>query len=128
VSADLIAFLNARLDEDEAAAKAWLPLVRLDGSGSWYDEVGESNLGPYSIEHARLHDPARVLREVAVRRVIIETWKDWPDYDLPPGVHEGRDDSERSRDEAVREALEAVVRALATVYDNHPDYRQEWKP
>ena len=122
--AALVAFLNARLDE--AAARAWAVHDVEKCDALLYEE-------DMAAAAARTPDcdcgyPARALREVAIKRTVTETWEGWPDYDLPPGVHDGRDDSERSRDEAVREALEAVVRAFATAWSDHADYRMEWAP
>jgi hypothetical protein len=112
---DLIAFVAARLNEDEAAAKAWLPL---------------GNPTTMQREHIARHDPGRVLREVAAMRAIVDGCEEAAlhPYDLPEGVTDGRDDSERSRDEAVLEAMEAVAGALATIWDTHPGYRPEWRP
>jgi uncharacterized protein DUF6221 len=124
---DLIAFVRARLDEDEAAAKAWLPLVRLDGSGSWYDEVSESNLGPYSIEHARLHDPARALRDVAAGRRILER------HSPAEGIAVAGPCCTWCSDDTDTVSLNAPwpcpdVLDLLSRWDDHPDYRVEWKP
>jgi hypothetical protein len=123
VNDDLIAFLYARLDEDEAAARAWLPRVRLEGSSSWCDEVDESDLGPYSIEHARLHDPARVLREVEAGRAMVEKYErgrrlwnpDTKNWFSPAAAMFGSD-------------MEWLIRTLAAAWSDHPDYRPEWKP
>ncbi len=79
---DIIAFIKARLDEDEAAAKAWLPFGNPDAAAR---------------EHIARQDPGRVLREVEAKREIIRVC--------------GR---------------VYVLRCLAAVYSDHPDYRQEW--
>ena len=120
---DLVAFLRARLDEDEAAARAWLPLVRLTGSSSWHQELDESNLGPYSIAHARLHDPARVLREVEAGRAILAKYElgrrtydpDRDDWFSPAAAMFGSD-------------MEWLIKTRVAIYSDHADYRQEWKP
>ena len=69
---DLIAFLNARLDEDEAAAKAawgvewdWRYVTR---------PFGERPSIAHTVHIAR-HDPARVLREVAFKRAILGQYR-----------------------------------------------------
>ena len=82
----LTAFLNARLDENEAAAKAaqlrfpgpWDRLVTPDSplpsAVSLYDSRDESFgviRGSYAAEHIVRHDPARVLREVEAGRARI---------------------------------------------------------
>ena len=96
---DLIAFVTARLDGEEAEAKAC----------------------PGPPRHAN-HDPARVLREVAVKRGRLERYLGQSGYDLPEGVNERRDDDERMRDEAVKDALEEEIREDAAVWSDHPDY------
>jgi hypothetical protein len=58
---DLTAFINARLDEDEAAAKKAIEL----GAGVW-------SLAPHF--HTARHSPARVLREVAAKRAILRLY------------------------------------------------------
>lgn len=57
----LVEFLRARLDEDEAAAKAWLPFGNPDAAAR---------------NHVARHDPGRVLREVTHKRTILER-HDW---------------------------------------------------
>lgn len=58
---DLIAFLNARLDEDEAAARA--------AAEHPWTRFGAQTAA--QVDHIARHDPARVLREVEARRAII---------------------------------------------------------
>lgn len=118
----LAEFYAARLDEREAAARAWLPLARLDGSCSWYDEVSESNLGPYSIEHARLHDPARVLREVEAGRRILAR------YERAVAAPMSVSGFVNAQDDGYREACLDTLRDLAEAHSGHPDYDEEWRP
>jgi hypothetical protein len=102
---DLIAFLNARLDEDEAAAKAWLPF---------------GNPTAEQCEHFARHDPARVLRDVGAKRRIVAwhesectcTWCDEEGDDLP-----GPD---------VTGYGCPTLLMIAAIWSDHPDYRQEW--
>lgn len=128
---DIIEFLKARYAEEEAAAKA-------AGSASWTDYVpGMVLVDPKaraenkhafgrqgyiaSAErdgiraHIALHDPARVLREIAAKHAILlqytDAVTDWEEErEAPDGVG----------------ALEAVVRRMAGVYADHPDYQQKW--
>lgn len=122
---DLTAFIDARLDEDEAAAIAagdgaaesarWRTrehpsdsgIVR-DGQGAVviYDEGVPSD---EDAAHIARHDPDRALRDVAAKRAILAL------YDNPEGY-------------AYSVALERVVVQLATAWSDHPDYRQEWAP
>jgi hypothetical protein len=96
---DLVKFLRARLDEDEAAAKAWLPFGNPDAAAR---------------AHVARLDPGRVLAEVeAKRRIIAEH------HPVDPC-----DAHDASFDTIPCDTL----LALASVYAEHPDYREEWKP
>jgi hypothetical protein len=106
---DLIAFLNARLDEDEAAAKAWLPFGNPDAAQR---------------EHVARRDPARVLRQVKGGRLILaEHGRQWD------GGHRGcgRCDWDHYVLDDVPQACQ-TVRALGVAWSDHPDYRAEWAP
>lgn len=124
-------FLNARYDEDEATARAvtdaggesdWRahPVAELEGrraltGGSFIfavvDPVPE---GPACADHAARHDPARVLREIAAKRAVLALASEalGDDTTVP--------DAEFMAGE--------IVKALASVYSDHPDYQQEWAP
>jgi Family of unknown function (DUF6221) len=114
---DLVAFLTARLDEDEAAAKAaycygpssMQPTA--PPAGSWWEPaeiMGKLGVGTFNdAQHIARHDPARVLREVEAKRAILAQWEH-----SPPGSP----------------VLTFALYNLAAVYGDHPDYRQEWKP
>lgn len=91
MTTELTAFLTARLDDDERAARC---------------------------------DPARALREVAAKRAILAAWmaaeasrNRWNHPDYRSGITDGRSD-----------ALANVLRALAAVYCDHPDYLPDWRP
>jgi len=135
---DLIAFLKARLDELAATASyagpariAWLT-YRDDQGAMLYTTVaaggdhapwvadGHELPGPAS---ARIvYDPARVLREVEAKRAIIERYK------RAPAVSGSPVSFTRGQDEGYRQACMDAIRDLATIYGDHPDYRQEWAP
>jgi len=127
VTGDLIAFLNARLDEDEAAAKGaagdvweyrdtWVwcgPFEVADiFGGADMEEIGG---------HIARHDPARVLREVTAKRAIVTRYAAvrrafgdregglWPDV------------SRREKSHAY-----ATLCDLAGIWSDHPDYQDEW--
>jgi hypothetical protein len=130
---DLVAFLRARLDEDEARA--------LKARGEWDAEwvIAEwQDLPDEVFTQTRTYDPARVLREVAAKRVIAErhtvdvskvsqflydpyTGERVPDrYDVSCVTCDYiGDDPSMTCD---------VLRHLAAVYSDHPEYRDEWKP
>ncbi len=128
-----MAFLKARLDEDEAAAKS---AAHADGA-DWFvgssEDADERSIlceGPSTLyagltaeyqvagriaeetaPHIARHDPARVLREVEAKRRRLKHWIEaGRDADDPPGYSY------------------LAVLDDASVYSGHPDYRQEWKP
>jgi len=75
-------------------------------------------------QHIARHDPARVLREVAAKRAILELHK--PNSNLIDQwtrCYHCNDDYGQRRPYPCQ-----TVRLLAAIYDGHPDYRQEWKP
>lgn len=126
---DMIEFGYARLNEEEAAAKAvrrhpgpWvheahsglLPAARdiFDDAG---DPVAIAN-GGYLADHIVLHDPARTLRDIEGKRATIRA--------LEIGCREvcGSDHA------LVREVLEQTVRNLLVRWADHPLYEEAWKP
>ncbi|WP_433254472.1 DUF6221 family protein [Streptosporangium sp. CA-135522] len=144
---DLIAFLAARLDEDEQTARLasevygkswwWNPSWGLvkgmpdnDGEATSIFSIGEetvaevwSEVGP----HIARHDPDRVLRDINAKRAII---------DEHPATT-GRDGTRPVRptcptcSQSVQEGDPypcRMLRLLLLPYADHPDYRQEWKP
>ena len=140
-------FLAARLDEDEATAKAAAKVEPEDketsgwyGHAQWvakYGTVVDACDDDYAMmiestdevcAHIARHDPARVLREVEAKRRRLERYLGQSGYDLPDGVQEGRDPDERESDQAVKDALEQEVREDAAVYSDHPDYDEAWRP
>lgn len=141
---DLIAFLRARLDEDEQVAKAaasgpWSEtgrdsvgegMVHSDSTG--WAVVGSVKTGygpdaPYAnvslnAAHIARHDPARALREVTAKRRIVDAYAEVAEFYRPdPGERYETADGHVA-------ALHDVVRDLASVYGDHPDYRSEWAP
>ena len=116
----VVEFLEARVAEDELTAQA-----AVDGSPSWrvfydYRDVKDARrplrrpgrrLYPSAEQAAHIarHDPARVLRGcTAVRAVIAELLR-----------REATDDDSDPY-------LEDLVRELAAVYADHPDYDISW--
>jgi len=146
VSADLVAFLRARLDEDEQQAKAcaqvypppwdmadrgWIATVRADEPDfrivtelEQWDAQPDGWLGTV-IEHIARHDPARVLAEVDAKRRIID------EYIAADNTYQrlAEDDDDSKWDWLSRsQALETVLPLLALPYADHPSYRAEWRP
>src|SRR5450755_4162939 len=136
---EMVAFLNARLDEDEAAAyKAATADRRFGGRPHWsalgHGIVTDSAIPDWAVvdlgpciddgevaEHIARHDPARVLREVAFKRAILARHTPikpvvglacaWCSDDVDAGArwHQTWPCPD--------------VRDLAAVYSGHPDYR-----
>ncbi|MET4059966.1 hypothetical protein ABIB35_001511 [Arthrobacter sp. UYP6] len=114
-------FLLARIAEDEAVAmhagkpgRSWRAATREAGDSYmpgvevvgrdypmidvWDDDQGAS---VYQTSHIARHDPARVQAECTFKRWLIGTYS------------------------GTREAY-VMFRAIASVYSEHPDYREEW--
>lgn len=113
MSGDMVAFLAARLDEDEAV------IVRNCGDRGlalgWPDYATYTDSAEYSAacDYIAQFDPERELREVGAKRMILnsltrrigrlgapwdETW------------------------------FGEILRPMAAAYSDHPDYRREWAP
>ena len=121
MAADLIAFLNARLDEDEAAA-----LANIGAGPGWQRGLGddERGTGPKwpdyqtydsddltaATEYIERFRPLRMLREVEADRKLLAAYADAPEFS-DPWI-----------------GLDFAVRIRAERFSDHPDYRQEWKP
>lgn len=137
---DLVEFLQARLDEDEATAKdaamrrgpTWC-VDEYPAPPQWgHDPRPETVLaggkpivesdpdygGLLVVEHIARHDPSRVLAEVEAKRKIIERHQ--PVRVGPrAGIDCFADGDLYPCDE---------LRLLALPDADHPDYRPEWKP
>jgi hypothetical protein len=148
---DLEAFLTARLDEDEAAAKAapgsrWRAFADEDVAGAsvfdehWrlleptrYDNDPFSGKPPAAaaqyiergrdelVTHIARHDPARVLREVEAKRKILGAYVYASRHDRP-----GTSDYKDGVSDGEVEALAMAAHALAAVWSDHPDYDPGW--
>jgi hypothetical protein len=70
--------------------------------------------------HIVRHDPARVLRDVEAKRRILAAYVD--DDRVRFGAFESCSDS------CPRQMLDEVVKLLAMPHDQHPDYREDWRP
>jgi len=106
MTGDLAAFLAARLDEDEAAV---------------------------SVFFGRDFGPSRPSREIDAKRAILAEHVSTEDLGAPiPAVcNRCTTDAIQIRFISPTECLPwpcPTVRALAAVYSDHPDYRQEWAP
>jgi hypothetical protein len=120
---DLIAFITARLDEDERVARDATPGPWTDFSSRSYGveqaaegrRVVAERVHDYDdAAHIARHDPARVLRDVAAKRRLLKECA-WT-------ANCGKPDS------AVVGLAVIVMRQLAAPYSGHPRYREEWRP
>ena len=117
----LTEFLTARIDEDEAVARAEAEMqARFFGAPEFtityeWARITRHENGAQGSSFARgCPSPARVLAECEAKRRIV--------LDLEPGAGEG--DWYAGQDHLHAQ----VLRALALPYADHPDYQQEWKP
>lgn len=123
-------FLEARIAEDEAVVYNVMPAdVETFYDGHWVN-------GPVSSE--------RLLAECAAKRAIIKQHEDWPVLvEKKPEFSEDTSDIHSmtyrasqelawltEREYVKRFGVQApttnMVKALASVYADHPDYAQEW--
>lgn len=148
---ELVAWLRAQLDEDERVAKAATPgpwsgdvtgTVCADAD-LMPDERGGEILppdGPMEVaecyrnelpdergsnaEHIARHDPVWVLRDVAVKRGIVDAYANAITHD--GYVRFG--DWESCSDSCPETMMREVVKLLALPYADRPGHRQEWRP
>lgn len=132
---DLVSFVQARIAEDEAAARATAENYPPPWRGREVDDEGDSietnvvfdtshrtvvwwesgsreamdRLG----EHIAGHDPARVLADCAAKRAIVEQYR------------RAVANQEFGRSHVVL-ALAAVLMQLAQPYAGHPDFAPSW--
>lgn len=128
---EIAAFYAARLDEEEAAAKAMV--AAFEGVADWVirENGGEFDFtvtaGQLATEGVAdmwredaaswitRHDPARTLRKVRAGRKLILR------YQVAMGVRE------EDHDPAVT-ALVGQMRDEVTIWEDHPEYRELWRP
>lgn len=132
---EIIAFLNARLDEDEATAKAGARRIGMPWrsepqpgtpGGLVLDDLGlvGSTGGRYAADHIARHDPARALREVAAKRAIVAEHRQGDNDSI--WCHRCDPGADMNDDRAYYPCF--VIQHLAAVHSDHPDYRAEWAP
>ena len=116
---DIREFLEARLAEDEATARA---AEALDTNWPfWIDVDDEADYRAATEFRTRL-GPARVLRDVEAKRRIIAAY-DW-------ALAHPHDDEETGYWVAKggRSALLDTLHVLAMAWSDHPDYDTSWSP
>ena len=116
-------FLTARLDEDEATARA------SEFPAEWVARPDMTNqpimAGGYRIAtsaasvmgHIARHDPARVLADVAAKRAIVALHS----------ASDGRDPSCSSIDYPELAEDCETLRAMLQPFADHPDYDKAWR-
>lgn len=146
---DLLAFLRARLDEDEQAARAAAKraaseLATADRKAGWYQPPydGSHWSNDYDHVHVRDHRPERNGRRVQIAdcghgaldltshlarhdpaRVLAEVDAKRRIVEKCAAVQDGL------RDDFTADWLaDDVLELLALPYAGHPDYREEWRP
>lgn len=111
--ASIIEFLEARIGEDEALAVSVIAKCDPD---DWENPAATGNFWPEEVAFWDGVTPYRVLAECAAKRTIIDNWEDPDDI----GPLDGDVDAGHVL------ATDNAVRAIAAIYADHPDYRQEW--
>jgi hypothetical protein len=101
----LIEFVLARIAEDEAAALAVEADVWDQAEGRWR------------------YRPTRVLAECEAKRRIVERWRDLT-YEVEQAESRGDYDAAPV---ATAFAYEQVVKVIAAVRADHPDYQEDWR-
>ncbi len=134
---DLVTFLRERLDDDEMYARVSSAIMErperwVKTHGVVDDEVWRVHIpgvhsrmiasSAFAAAHIARHDPARVLREVAGKRAIVD-------------LHVRMIETATGRPSAFCDVCDApslwpcpTLRHLAAVYADHPDYDKEWTP
>jgi hypothetical protein len=126
---DLVAFLRARLDEEDQLAA---DCVTADGEWTARgedlvtDDGNELALQPALATHAAHHDPAHAIRSVAARRTVLVLRESLLlRMDQATAVGDG---TAYSLARAELRVANFVLRLDAAVYSNHPGYRPGWAP
>ena len=121
--ASIVEFLEARIAEDVARvvdAKDWVangPSPHIPWYGAPGDRAEKALGGAHALVSAM--SPARVLAECAAKRTIITLagHVESMDYQI---MNEWGGDIDGTGDD--------LLKSLAAVYADHPDYRQSWAP
>ncbi|MFD9174677.1 DUF6221 family protein [Streptomyces diastaticus] len=151
MTADLIAFLRARLDEDEARARALPPgpwtwrkgeaattspgdaLVGVDGqpvlSASDPDEYMAWITRADGFDaYLQQMQPARVLAEVEAKRRVVGECAYWNERMEAEAVNPPKFPQPGLDLGLLLDAMNPILRHLAAPYADHPDYRDAWRP
>lgn len=135
---ELVDFILARVAEDEALARS---ATAGDRTGNWWldpDEGGITEVSCLEVQgfvtavdqdaaHIVRHSPASVLRECEAKRRIVEQAGE-ASGDRGQVIQEFAVGDAEVDDMYASDPGELILRALASVYAEHPDYRPEWSP
>lgn len=153
----LTEFLLARIADDEAYALDAIGEYARHSASWGTPSTGVVDLGDPDVdglipfgdgpvaEHVAHWDPARVLAECEAKRAIIALHDEWPvliesEPEYEPGLHDTsmtyrmtKAVDLATRREYVRRfgaepMTTPMLRAMASVYADHPDYAEEWRP
>ena len=129
-------FLEARIGEDEVAAKVCLepanlvpysdsriPAIKPDEWGALVDNYLGGPMG----KHCARHDPTRVLAECAAKRKLVQIQFQFAQkVDGEWGCCHSAKEIRRGDCDYLEPGDFPILASLAAVYKDHPDYRQEW--
>lgn len=110
MSADLMTWLRAHLDEDERVARR--------APRTWRSEL---MILHEAQAHVARFDPARMLREVEAKRRILNSLPSW---NLPARP----EDDEPEYAYGYARGLYEAIQWLAVLYADQPGYLDEWRP
>lgn len=127
---ELEEFVAARLDEDDAAA-----LANIGAGPGFRRGLGDDERGPgpswpdyqtydspdleAAEEYINRFRPLRMLREAGAKRARLTRYE---------RLCRPRTLAERATFPALREMVLAGIRDDAAIWQDHPDYREEWRP
>jgi hypothetical protein len=135
----IVEFLEARIAEDEAAIDRRGPYPH-----SWHGTDIAGSYSPQCPDCLGVQGRARVLAECAAKRAIIKQHEEWPVLvESKPRTEEVSSDLQgmayrmtreiawlTEREYVKRFGVEPpttpMLRALAAVYKDHPDYDEDW--
>lgn len=120
---DLVGWLAAQYDAEEAKARAAWGDDEPDAPRVWTDPWGEfHSRGGELFDHILAHDPDRVLCEVAAKRRIVDLCvamkADMSFAESGGGLFPGDE----------KEMAARVLMLLALPYADRPGYRESWRP
>jgi len=129
---DIVEFLRQRLTTDEADALAASPgpwtmggegeVLAVDGITVAEGFALSGRQLRATVDHIARHDPARVLRDVAAMRAILDEI-----VPLMDGMDDQIDSEFRiSSDPPTPYASERLLRILAAIWADHPDFDPAW--